>query len=100
MNDYISVAVATGAVVIVFYGLVRWRLGNSLPTRLFSVMILSIGSIAYIAFVLGKQGVSLFTLSAATIVGVSGIVAKAFGWSLSPPPPNKPPPALKNKPRQ
>ncbi len=78
MNDYLSVGLVTILITVGIIVLVRLRSGQGILSRLFSVIMPSIGAIGYIAFVLGKQGVTVFTLTLAAFVGVICIVTMVF----------------------
>jgi methyl-accepting chemotaxis protein len=78
MDDYIQVALVASAAVVICYLIVRWRAGNGLLTRLFSVVMPTIGITGYITFLLGKQGISVFTLTLTTTVGVSTVFLMVF----------------------
>ncbi len=70
MNDYIIVGLgAIVAATALFFGVRVW-FGSGLMTRMFRVLMPSIGSTAYIGFVLGKQGLSpaILVISFATAI--------------------------------
>jgi methyl-accepting chemotaxis protein len=78
MDDYIRVGVVAIIAVVVSYLSVRWRAGNGLLTRLFSVVMPTIGATGYMSFVLGKQGITMFTLTLTTGVGMSTVFLMIF----------------------
>lgn len=78
MNDYIKVAAVATIAVVVCYLLVRWRAGNGLLTRIFSVVMPTIGITGYITFIMGKQGITTITLTLTSLVGVSTVFVMIF----------------------
>ena len=78
MTDYIITGGFAVAATVVLYGIVRWRFGNGLLSRLFSVVMPSISICAFIGVVLGKQGISAailtVTMSVATLLIILMII--------------------------
>jgi methyl-accepting chemotaxis protein len=73
MNEYLVAVIAAVITVFLCYLIVRLRSGNGLLSRFMSVAMPTAGAIALVAFVLGKQGMTLFSLSLALTVGVVSI---------------------------
>jgi methyl-accepting chemotaxis protein len=71
MNDYTIVALITVASAIILPAIVKWRYGNGIMTRLSRVVIISLCTVGYIAFVLGKIGITTLSL----VISVSIVVA-------------------------
>ena len=65
MNDYLLVGIIAFLTMIVIYGGVYLKFRNSLITRIFRVAMPALGVAAYIAFVFGKQGITLIGLMVA-----------------------------------
>ena len=80
MNEYVAVALPTIIVLILTIVVSRLLFGNGLITKLVSVVMPVICSVAYVAFVLGKQGVTAPLLALATLAGVVGV--SAMTWIL------------------
>ncbi len=70
MNDYIVTALAAIVSGIILVIGVQMRFGNGLMTQLFRVVMMSICTIAYAAFVLGKNGITALNLSIAVSIVV------------------------------
>lgn len=71
MNDYIVVAVVTVVSVTLLFGTVRLKFGGGLITRIFRITLISTAIGAYIAFVMGKYGITFVSLSTTLAVGIT-----------------------------
>ena len=72
MNDYLAVGLAAFFGAGGIYMAVRLRFGDGLLSRLFRILMPTLGSIGFLGVVLGREGITKVTLPLALVVG--GIV--------------------------
>jgi methyl-accepting chemotaxis protein len=87
VRDFLFILGIAGILVILLLSVIRWRLGNGIVFKLWSIICALILVMAMMGFLIGRVGITVISVSIAGICGISGSISAVLvinRWIVNP----------------